>query len=316
MSEGEARIYDDHAERASSYDPHKVEGEIYLRVSKSSFTGYAKCPRRYWWEQVALPMMDIPSSPEAERGRAVHAVMEDALTAATMNLSADIPEDYMFDLDFNRAANEHDVEGDPAVESLSQMLEAIAVDWLGLEVVEMEVKHMVPYDFTHDWVDEHGVVQTANYQTLLVGMIDAIFRHPDGGLVIVELKTGSANEGKLSRTRKELAFYRYMVERIRGESATHFLTIFPDADNPDFLTKMMNKRNTEVFMGLTQGLAVLEPVGTRTVNGMFNTLHSSVHGIMTREWPIKWSEYFCTQWCNFHLSCNEQLLGIGDDLMG
>jgi hypothetical protein len=75
---------------------------------------------------------------------------------------------------------------------------------------------------------------------------------------------------------------------------------------------MMNKRNTDIYMGDTKGLAVLEPVGTRSINAMENTLSNSVKGIISHEWPIKWNEYFCTQWCEFHLSCNEELLGVSD----
>jgi hypothetical protein len=296
-----------------TYNPLDVTEDNPLRVSKSSFTGYAKCPRRYWWDNIALADVERPSSPEAERGRAIHAVMEQGLMSATMNLSADIAEDYLLDLDFDRAADEHGVLGDGAVASLHQIIEAIAEEWGGLEIVEMEVKHEVPY-FCVYRRQEEGVICEDDYDVILVGMIDAVFRMPDGSLCIVELKTGSANEGKLSRTRKELAYYRHLYEQVHGEFATHFLTIFPDADNPDFLTKMMNKRNTEVFMGMTQGLAVLEPVGTKTVNAMFNTLDSSIHGIMTEEWPIKWNEYFCTQWCDYHLSCNEQMLGVSQDV--
>ena len=299
---------------ASSYNPNDVDENTLLRVSKSSFIGYAKCPRRYWWDKIALPDVVTPSSPEAERGRAIHAVMEDGLTSATMNLSADIASDYMFDLDMNKAAAEHEVEGDVGVTALADILGAVAEAWDGLEIVEMEVKHEVPYAFAHPWVDEEGETQQTDYSVVLVGMIDAVFRMPDGSICIVELKTGSANEGKLSRTRKELAYYRMLYHAVHGEQATHFLTIFPDATDPNFLTKMMNKRNTEVFMGTTQGLAVLEKVGTRTVSSMFTTLHNSIHGIMTHEWPIKWNEYFCTQWCDYHLSCSEQMLGVSEDV--
>jgi len=76
------------------------------------------------------------------------------------------------------------------------------------------------------------------------------------------------------------------------------------------LTQLMNKKNTTVYMGESKGLAVLEPVKTRSINAMENTLSNSVLGIMSDEWPIKWNEYFCTQWCEFHLSCNEEMLGV------
>lgn len=65
--------------RTSTYDPTKVTGELVLHVSKSSYNNYAMCPRQYWWNKIALPDMDIPSSEAAIRGTAIHQVMEDSL---------------------------------------------------------------------------------------------------------------------------------------------------------------------------------------------------------------------------------------------
>lgn len=303
-------------EAASTYNPEEVTDDKVLRVSKSSMIQYNMCPRQYWWNKIALPDLRIPSSDAAIRGSAIHQVMEDALrditddTKLTLSVTADSPvwRGTPWDNLFDSHAIAQDVELDGGVDSLKEILASIIEDWGELEIVELEDKHEIPY--TVEWTHEGGTGRT---DCVLVGMVDGLFRMPNGNLVVVELKTGSANNGKLSRTRKELCYYRKLLMLKGYDAPTHFLTIFPDADDPKFLTQMMNKKKADIYMGETKGLAVLEPVGTRSINAMENTLSNSVKGIISQEWPIKWNEYFCTQWCEFHLSCNEELLGVNND---
>ncbi len=295
------------AKRTSTYDPTKVTDEMVLRVSKSSYNNYAMCPRQYWWNKIALPDMDIPSSEAAIRGTAIHQVMEDGLRELSVDKTCDIMPDVMMDTTFNKYAIAQGVQTEAGVDAMREILEAIAEEWGHIEIVELEDKHVHPY-FISVLTDDGEI----NYPVELVGMIDGVFRHPDGHLVVVELKTGNANSSKLSRTRGELCFYRKLLMLKGYDEPTHFLTIFPDADNPDFLMSLMGKRNTEVYMGDSQGLAVYETINSRSITAMEKKLSNAVHGIMTQEWPIKWNDYFCTQWCEFHLSCNEELLGIGE----
>lgn len=299
--------------RTSTYDPTKVTDELVLRVSKSSYNQYAKCPRQYWWNKIALPDMDIPSSDAAIRGTAIHQVMEDGLRELSLDKSCDIAAGVMMDTTFNKHATAQGVQTEVGVDALREILEVIATEWGHIEIVELEDKHVHPYTIEVLVDNEAGDgAETIHYPVELVGMIDGVFRHPDGHLVVVELKTGNANQSKLSRTRGELCFYRKLLMLKGYDEPTHFLTIFPDADDADFLMSMMGKRNTEVYMGETQGMAVYEKINTRSINAMEKKLSNAVHGIMTQQWPIKWNDYFCTQWCEFHMSCNEEMLGMGD----
>tara|TARA_R100000231_G_scaffold137811_2_gene114832 strand:- start:636 stop:1538 length:903 start_codon:yes stop_codon:yes gene_type:complete len=295
------------AKRTSTYDPSKVTDDVVLRVSKSSYNNYAMCPRQYWWNKIALPDMDIPSSEAAIRGTAIHQVMEDGLREVSEDKKANIVHQINSDLSvvFDRHAIAQGVHTEAGVDAMREILEAVAEEWGHIEIVELEDKHVHPY--TISVLTDDGEI---HYPVELVGMIDGVFRHPDGHLVVVELKTGRANNSKLSRTRGELCFYRKLLMLKGYDEPTHFLTIFPDADDADFLMSLMGKRNTEVYMGDSQGLAVYEAVGTRSINAMEKKLRNAVHGIMTEEWPIKWNDYFCTQWCEFHMSCNEQMLGV------
>ena len=294
-------------EAASTYNPQEVTDDKVLRVSKSSFLQFNMCPRQYWWSKIALPDLKIPVSDAAIRGTAIHQVMEDSLRELTDGVTKPLMPLKDCEPSFNIHATAQNVDGDVGVIALREIIESIADEWNGLEIIELEDKHEIPY--TVEWRHEGGIGRT---DCVLVGMIDGVFRMPNGNIVVVELKTGNANTGKLSRTRKELCFYRKLLMLKGYDAPTHFLTIFPDADDPKFLTQMIGKKKAKVFMGETQGLGILEPVGTRSINAMENTLSNSVKGIISQEWPIKWNEYFCTQWCEFHLSCNEELLGVSD----
>lgn len=301
--------------KRSVYDPTKVTEELVLRVSKSSYNQYAMCPRQYWWNKIALPDMDIPSSDAAIRGTAIHQVMEDGLREVSEDKKANIVHQINSDLSvvFDRHAIAQGVQTETGVDAMREILEVVAEEWGHIEIVELEDKHIHPSSVEVLVDNEAGDgAETIVYPVEFVGMIDGVFRHPDGHLVVVELKTGSANQSKLSRTRGELCFYRKLLMLAGYDEPTHFLTIFPDADNPDFLVGLMGSRNKQVYTGLTQGLAVYEKVGKRSITAMEKKLSNAVHGIMTQEWPIKWNEYFCTQWCEFHLSCNEEMLGVGD----
>ena len=45
-----------------------------------------------------------------------------------------------------------------------------------------------------------------------VGIIDRVFEAPDGGLMVFELKTGKWSDAKLSGMRKEMSYYKFLIE--------------------------------------------------------------------------------------------------------
>ena len=45
-----------------------------------------------------------------------------------------------------------------------------------------------------------------------VGIIDRVFEAPDGGLMLYELKTGKWKDSKASEMRKEMSFYKFLIE--------------------------------------------------------------------------------------------------------
>jgi hypothetical protein len=266
----------------SSYRP----GDGILRISKSSLMTYMKCPRQFYWSYVA----DIPRAPPTEemiRGTAVHTVMEHGLLVGPEV----IPE----------VAAEQGVDEDEGVDSLTLLIHQIAHDLGGLEVVEAEIKHQVYEQF-----DGHEIIW--------VGLIDGVIRHPDGGLCLVELKTGNMGMSKLGRTRKELVYYTRMLRALGYDEVTHFLYITPDYEIPEDLNDKLllegNKRGKTMWTGPERGFALLEPFRERSLNTFEENLYDTIESLTSQQWPMKWNDYFCPVWCDFSLNCEAELNGM------
>jgi len=268
----------------SSYDP--TDNKSILRISKSSLMGYMKCPRQFYWGYVA----DIPRPPPSEqmiRGTHIHTVMEVGLLEGP---------DMMLP-----TAVEQGVDEDEGVDSLNLLLHQIAHDIGGFEVVEAEVKHEVFEEFN-------------GQEIVWVGLIDGVLRHPDGGLILVELKTGNMNMGKLGRTRKELVYYTRLLRKLGYDEVTHFLYVTPDYEIPDDGNDKLllegNKRGKTMWVGPERGFALMEPMLERSYNSFEESLYDTIDSLTSHQWPMKWNDYFCPMWCDFSLNCEAELNGI------
>mgnify|MGYP003122085651 FL=1 len=94
---------------------------------------------------------------------------------------------------------------------------------------ELRVETRVTYD-----VPEYGPTEIQ-----FVGIIDRIFETEEGGLALIELKTGKWSPQKRSHMRREMAYYKFLLENtdpkdlpenIRGKPITHWGWRFPKAD--------------------------------------------------------------------------------------
>lgn len=267
--------------KTSSYSP---SDELTLRVSKSSLMTYMMCPRKYYWNYVA----DLPRPPASEaaiRGGLVHTVMEEGLLQGPNQI--------------NITAEKLGILEDPAIDSLSMLIHQIAHDLEGMEVIESEVKHEIPEQYEGEDI-------------LWVGIIDGLIKTGNGINAIVELKTGKMNLGKLARTRKELLYYYRLLELMGNyETPTHFLYISPDYeyDPNDKLLLEGNKRGKKVWVGAEQGIAILEPIGKRSINAFTESLKDTIASLRIQQWPMNWSDYFCPLWCEFCMNCEAELTG-------
>tara|TARA_R100000152_G_C6777457_1_gene207329 strand:- start:2485 stop:3147 length:663 start_codon:yes stop_codon:yes gene_type:complete len=192
-------------------------------------------------------------------------------------------------------------EDDGAV-SLQQLLHSIAADLGGFDVVEAEIKHQVYEELKL----ESGILPI-----VWVGMIDGVIRHPQGGLILVELKTGKMNMGKLGRTRKELVYYSRLLKLMGYDEITHFLYLSPDYEvvDGDKLLDEYKKRGKTMWLGSEGGFALLEPILNRSINAFENNLYDTIESLNSQNYPMNWNEYFCPVWCDFHLNCESELTG-------
>ena len=264
----------------SDYDPG---ADAVLRVSKSSFMTYCMCPRQYWWRYIALRDVDLPKTPQMIRGTHVHTALEnmyegmDGETEA-VDLRKLMPQD----------------SDDEALDILAD-LQAQIIERMGDDAKP------VAFEQRLEVFDEENEV-------LLVGIPDAVLVS-DNNLIIVELKTGQQSSSKVSRIRRELCFYRYVFELMGHEyENTYFMYIAPDCENFDIVEEFQKKRNGDAVYGLIKGWAAIEKMNMRSYNTFRKKYLGAIGDMKALNWEMKWSDYFCPQWCDFHLSCEGELL--------
>ena len=267
-----------------------------VRLSKSAFMTYLSCPRKYWWDNVVG--LRGPPNWYMTHGIAVHTCLENLYG----NWTDESPEDLrpLMDSDWKGNEDYEVYEHEGVVDALAE-LEAERLKRWGAEhfaPVEFEVKHVIPHP---------------DHPFTLVGMIDGVHRHPDGGLVITELKTGKASKSKMTKTRKELCYYRYMLSLLGWDEAIYFYYLFPECENIDLYLELEGKKNTEVWLGTEKGMAVLEKVSSRSVTAMHKSLNATCEGIVATQWPQKWNDWFCTEWCEYSMSCESEQIGLEPD---
>lgn len=278
-------------EYKSSYNPYEAIGDVKLRVSKSSFMSARQCLRRYWWNKIALPDVRMPETEFQIKGTIVHKGVEDLynLESIETDIRALLP-----------VATEYDDTFDEIAVMETQRLASWGPDFF--LPIEAEMKKTV-YDPEHDVV--------------MVGMWDGLMKHPDGGLCIMELKTGDLSTGKLSRVRRELCFYTRMLRLLGYEEkygpVTHMMLISSDCVNPKTATTLMSSKRKEVFLGDEKGITVVEKLGKRSHTAFEKDYAETVKKLKASTWDPNWSEYFCANYCDFYMSCDDEIHGGGDN---
>jgi len=274
----------------STYNPAEALAKgIPLRVSKSSFIGYDGCPRRYWWEKVAG--LRGPPTEHMVHGTQAHETLE--------NLYNSVME----------AKEVPDIEG---IRPLMTGYDHEAVD--NLASIEGErLRRWGPEHFIPVEAEVKHEVKHPLYNAVRVGAIDGVLRHPDGGLIVAELKTGKVSKFKHNKTRRELCYYRFMLELLGYGSAIYFYYMYPECDNMSLYQELESKRNNEVWLGDFGGMAVLEKVNKRSVTAMHKKLNVTIEGLFAQEWPMKWNDYFCSNYCDYHMACESEQLGLDPD---
>ena len=284
------------------YNPVKaVENGWPIRLSKSSFMTYLSCPRKYWWQNVEMEGIRMPANEFMIHGTAVHKSLENLYGSWSgeedLRPLFDGEEEYVH----------------TAVDNLADLETQRLASWGPDKFMpfEFEVKHEHRIDV--EWENEDGT--TGSYPVVLVGMIDGLMRHPEtGSLVIAELKTGKLGAAKQTKTRKELAYYAHLLDLIGYGETSHFMYLYPECSNEKIVHDLMEKEmkgDIEMWLNDIQGVGYMEPFKKRTKTAFNKSLSKVIQGLATHEWGMKWNDFFCNNYCEFNMSCEEELVGAG-----
>ena len=260
-----------------SYNP----SEGTLRLSKSSFMTYSKCPKLYWWSYIQE--LNPPASEAMIRGTEIHSVLESHLLESKP---------------ITTAAADLGIQ-DAVVDELNIIMEQLWEENPTWTLVEAEKKHEIPITIEHEG---------SSYQVILVGKIDGVFLDEKKNLIIVELKTGELTKSKVTRTKKELNFYRYMLECAGyNVEKCRYMVIAPDATDFAVVEQLAKKRSTQIVaMGEISGIAYIDNLHMGSYNNTLGKINTSVHGIYAEDWPANWNEWYCPEYCAYHLSCEAE----------
>jgi len=272
----------------SSYDPNLLEGSMKLRISKSSFMLARQCRRKYWWNKVQFPDVWLPATEPMIRGNYVHKALEELYDAydSQENIEGLLPRG----------------KYDDTIDALAS-LEQQRLDAWGAE-------NFKPISY-----EDKSIVYDPEFDVVMVGAWDGLIRHPDGGLCLVELKTGDLSSAKQSRVRRELSFYARMIDLMGTyeEPITHIMLISSDCVNDRTAQAALKSKSKEVFLGDEKGITIIEKLGKRSKDAFMRDYTRVVADLKAGDWSPNWSEYFCSHYCDFHLSCDDELHGIGED---
>lgn len=238
-----------------------------------------------------FPDVRLPPTEAMLRGNLVHEVLENAYEAYDGGDSVK----ELFD------SNLPLWDGDNTVNTLAN-LEQQRLDAWGPE-------HFKPISF-----EEKMSVYDKEHDVVMVGAWDGLLRHPEGGLCLVELKTGNMSTGKLSRVRKELCFYARMINLLGlwEEEVTHIMICSSNCTNDRTARTLLKSKAKEVFLGdFGEGLTVIEKLNKRSINSFEKEYRQVIADLKAKDWSPSWSDYFCGEYCDYMVSCDDELHGSG-----
>tara|TARA_R100000234_G_scaffold15004_1_gene8192 strand:+ start:10945 stop:11964 length:1020 start_codon:yes stop_codon:yes gene_type:complete len=209
---GDKEMYDSYKQSRYDWNPAIHDEEI-LRITKSSLNTFGWCKMQYWLRHFAR--LDDFGGDDATRGSNVHDAVEyfwehigKELDAVDMALKSNSTE--------QARAIMHDVIPKPPTPFEFGEEEQIRqwVDWQFNRYQYTQGKGWKPIGVEANiharmMIDIDGELVPIHTR----GYIDTIFPNDEGdGFALMELKTGKYKKSKVSSMRKEMQFYRMMLE--------------------------------------------------------------------------------------------------------
>lgn len=196
--------------REYTYQWNVEDEEPTLKITKSSFGSFQWCPRKYEFSYIERLPQD--TSEAMIKGTAVHNSREDFFDIFDVKKAENMSNDEL--VDYNMGL--HPIDGytdiyrNISVFEANRFMEAKQANKLEsylpvINEVKLDAELFIPQDLNPKCVLER------DYTVHLQGIIDRMFIE-DGAYIPIELKTGPWKDYKRTSMRKELSFYKLLVD--------------------------------------------------------------------------------------------------------
>tara|TARA_R100000008_G_scaffold20619_1_gene10781 strand:- start:5540 stop:6409 length:870 start_codon:yes stop_codon:yes gene_type:complete len=262
-----------------------------LKITKSSLGTFVWCPKQYEFSRIdGLP---TDQTEAMMKGSIIHNSHEDFFKqfdiAKAENMTHSELADYCLSLyPIDDYIDQYETL---AVFNANRFMETSEEDKPYFLPVCNEV--LLDAEVTIDRADFPHVHLHEDYTIHLQGIIDRIYYDREvNGYVLMELKTGMWKDGNKSKMRKEMAFYKYVIDSCSDEMltengldpdipVTHWGWIFP-ASNHFYTEPVLKASATAMLKSISELLVAYQ-------DGLF---------------PTKFSSYTCPQYCSFYGICD------------
>ena len=269
-------------------DKYDDEDEPILKITKSSFGTFNWCPKKY---EFSYPLRLPQATTEAMiKGTAVHDSREDFFNAFDINKAENMSYDELvtYNMGLHPIDDYTEMYRTISIFEAERFIEAREEDKLYdylpvINEVMMDAEITIPHAINPKCILER------DYKVHLQGIIDRMFIQ-DGNYIPLELKTGPWKDYKLTMMRKELAFYKILVENAPQE------TILEAGLDPNIPIT-----NWGWYYPQSNYLQV-EKVKKQSINAVYNGIAKLIKAYELQQFDAKYYYNTC-QHCSFMSIC-------------
>ncbi len=269
-------------------DKYDDEDEPILKITKSSFGTFNWCPKKY---EFSYPLRLPQATTEAMiKGTAVHDSREDFFNAFDIKKAENMSYDELvtYNMGLHPIDDYTEMYRTISIFEAERFIEAREDDKLHdylpvINEVMMDAEITIPHAINPKCILER------DYVVHLQGIIDRMFIQ-DGNYIPLELKTGPWKDYKLTMMRKELAFYKILLENAPQE-------MIRDAG----LDPNIPITNWGWYYPQSNYLQV-EKVKKQSINAVYNGIAKLIKAYELQEFDAKYYYNTC-QHCSFMSIC-------------
>ena len=269
-------------------DKYDDEDEPILKITKSSFGTFNWCPKKY---EFSYPLRLPQATTEAMiKGTAVHDSREDFFNAFDIKKAENMSYDELvtYNMGLHPIDDYTEMYRTISIFEAERFIEAREDDKLHdylpvINEVMMDAEITIPHAINPKCILER------DYVVHLQGIIDRMFIQ-DGNYIPLELKTGPWKDYKLTMMRKELAFYKILLENAPQE-------MIRDAG----LDPNIPVTNWGWYYPQSNYLQV-EKVKKQSINAVYNGIAKLIKAYELQEFDAKYYYNTC-QHCSFMSIC-------------